>query len=202
MQTSTAVSDAVLAVVSYAAAISLLRLSRVLPAIGFLLQAVAASLGALKFGMQTPSANIITYHGHATWLASVVGISLIAGDYHLGNHYQSRHFSYIAILLFCAIPVVTLAKIFKFWSNKVDIYVTDAIGFTSILSIFLSSIIYPNSCCLFGSLMYVVAGLIGTQGTLCGYKKVDWFHYLLAFGNVSLVLAFKYKPEPIYFKNK
>ncbi|XP_071824543.1 uncharacterized protein [Apostichopus japonicus] len=201
MQMSTAVSDFILAFVSYAVTVSLFRIPRVAAAFGFLLTAVAASLGSLKFGLQQPTVTIIRYHSHASWLAAVVGTSLFTADYHLGNRYQSGYFSSLSILLLCAIPVVTIAKVSNFWSSQVDAYITDAMGFVSILSLLLSSVMYPNSSCLVGSLMYVLAGVVGTQGNLYNIKRVDWFHYFLAFGNVAFFLAFKHKPNPVYFKS-
>lgn len=202
MQLSTALSDFILAFVSFAVTVSLLRLSRICSALGFLITAVAASLGSLKFGLEHPSPTLIQYHSHAAWLASVVGITLVTTDYHFGNRQQSVVFWLTSVLLLCAIPVVLVAKYLGLWSNRTDNYVTDAMGLVSILSLLLSSLLDSNSSCFVGSLMYVVAGIIGTQGTLYNLRRVDWFHYLLAFGNVAFFLAFKYKPDPVYFKSQ
>lgn len=73
---STAVSDLVLALVSFGCACnsSLLRLSPH-AVFGFVLVGIAASFGVLRFGIVLPSYHnvVIKIHEYLSWFASVVG---------------------------------------------------------------------------------------------------------------------------------
>ena len=190
---STAFSDAVLALSAFHSSYHLLAESYC-GFVGFLLVGFAASAGAIRFGSRYPSRDLIGAHMYLSWLASVLGTSLLAAAYHR----QATLYQVANAHLAAALTLTLLSSLF---SDKIHHMISEGVSSSAVLSLLILSIFNFSPFGVIGAVVYIVAGLvIGTRGSWLGLPRVDWFHYALLIGNVALMLGIKYKDGPIYYR--
>ncbi|XP_063951568.1 uncharacterized protein LOC129253747 [Lytechinus pictus] len=187
MELSIAVSDFILCFSSFGTAVSILPITT-FGAFGFLIMSVAAGFGSARYSMSSPSEHIVSCHASMSWLAGTLGLALMAGGFY--RKYGSR------ILAALHVGVPTMYAILKFvitFDAVVDTALTTFISSSAVLSIGIYSLIQKNPFGMMGAFCYMMAAAVGTNGELFGIKRVDWFHYLLAFGGVVLMRAFHFE---------
>ncbi|XP_072169693.1 uncharacterized protein [Diadema setosum] len=188
MELSTAVSDFILSLTSFGTAVSILPINTI-GAFGFLVMSVAAGFGTVRYGSANPSEHIVQCHASMSWLAGTVGLALMAGGFY--RKYEARLLATGHVGLAVAYVIVKFSMEIP---NVVDSGITTIIGSSAILSVGLYSLIQRNPFGMLGAMIYMMAGAVGTSGELFGIRKIDWFHYLLAFGGVVLMRAFHFEP--------
>ena len=195
---STAVSDLVLAISALGGFATLLN-KNILASLGFLGVAIAAAFGAYRFSRTQPSPSIISWHKSLAWLASTLGMSMIASGFH--RHLDNPIMT--ALHMGCAIALVIMSKAFHVFSRSVEASLAEAISGAAVVSIGLFGFLYSNPFGVLGSIVFIAAGAVGTkEGTISGIKKVDWFHYFLCFANIVIIRALQFKPDAVYYKPK
>ncbi|XP_800041.1 uncharacterized protein LOC579487 [Strongylocentrotus purpuratus] len=187
MELSTAVSDFILCVSSFGTAVSILPITS-LGAFGFLIMSVAAGFGTARFSMSAPSQHIVSCHASMSWLAGTLGIALMAAGFY--RKYGSR----ILATVHVGVPAAyTILKFIIAFNAVIDTALTTFISSSAVLSIGIYSLIQRNPFGMMGAFCFMMAAAVGTNGELFGIKRVDWFHYLLAFSGVVLMRAFHFE---------
>ncbi|XP_031571184.1 uncharacterized protein LOC116305419 isoform X2 [Actinia tenebrosa] len=176
---STAISDLVLAVVSFGCACNstLLRLSSH-TVFGFVLVGIAASFGVLRFGVVLPSYHnvVIKIHGYLSWFASIVGVPLIAAGFcfhHLKQSLGNLHLASAGAGFMLSFVPTSLNK-----------NLSKLVSTFAVVGIIFVSIVDKNMFGICGCIAYIAAGGLEPIDRLFGLRGVDWFHYVLAVGNV------------------
>ncbi|MBE7436929.1 MAG: hypothetical protein HS115_00635 [Spirochaetales bacterium] len=175
MQPSTAVSDAVLALITWGAA-CLAHMSGSRPAAaGFALVALAASVGVLRFSILP---DLVPLHTSLSAAAGQVGIPLIGlGFCLIVFRIPPPPWALILTIALCALFFVFTH--FIQWNLYGTI--AGAIGALAIIAAGIA--LFPGGSAFFtagGALLLVIAGLVvGTKGELAGMLRIDVFHYLM-----------------------
>ena len=189
MQLSIVISESILALVTIGVALRLFQGGFIYSAgPGFILVALAALLGAIKFsGVE----SVISAHKQAALLAATVGMPMV-GYAFLGlksNALQAGSASLIAWFILLALSIV-LVNILSFIPYARIIAVVGLLAIIIIAATFLSSSPRAALTAIAGALTIVLTGLaIGTKGELFGLKRVDLYHYGLALGNLLIGLG-------------
>ncbi|XP_072014279.1 uncharacterized protein [Amphiura filiformis] len=195
---STAVSDFVLAISAFGGAMSLVD-KNLVASLGFLSIGIAATVGSYRFSRAEPSPTLIYWHKTFAWYASVLGMSMLASGLH--RHIDSPFFS--ATHMGCALSLVVMSKVFRAFTDNIEATLATGVSGAAVISIGLFSFLHSNPFGMLGALVFLAAGAIGAkEGTISGVKKVDWFHYFLAFANIVMIRALQFKPSEIYYKPK
>ncbi|XP_033103849.1 uncharacterized protein LOC117106574 [Anneissia japonica] len=182
---SVAISDGVLTLSALGPAV-LLGPSNKYASAGFLLVATAAFLGVFRFGQSQAGHNLIYYHKLFTWLSTILGMNLLAS----GFYYANNHSTIASIHLVLAV-VFTLGSLRTL--NVIDEQRAETVASTTaVLSFLFGSLLLRNPFGVLGMLLYAVSGAVGTTGELMQVKRVNWFHYIFAFGTLTLLKAFQY----------
>lgn len=89
-------------------------------------------------------------------------------------------------------------------SQKYLNMVTEVVSSGAVISTLVYCIIAINPYGIIGTVLYAIAGLyIGTAGRMrlvnFWVLRVDIFHYLLAVGNIALLMGLVQSSEPIFF---
>jgi len=192
-QISTAVSDAVLALVSLHTAQAVFETS--LPAFtGFLLVGVAASAGVLRFRSPSPGRFLLNTHEFLSWTATVLGISCLAAAYH------RVYLNVITANIHLALALAMCLLRGSLEERPLSIC-TEAVSSGAIVSILILSAFYNNPYAIIGSVAYALAGLlIGVKGHIYSVLRVDVFHYILAVANVSLMIGLMRPQSLVYYR--
>ena len=182
-QIGIAISDLVLAIVAFHSAYCL-STKFIWAVAGFLLVGLAASFGVFKFGLERPSPTLTRAHSTASWIAKLIGMSLISTSYQLTTTADNGTAAY-AYTLFIA-SVVT-AMLSDFLPRQFSTTATDAIGGIAILTILGKSVTSWNVCGMVGALGYTLGGIVvewnvGRQLL----SPITTFHYIIALANVLL----------------
>jgi len=176
MQLSTALSDAILALVAWGAAV-IAHLSGSRPAAaGFALVALAASIGVLRFSAWP---QLVPVHTSLSLVAGQVGIPLIGLGFCLAVFRMPPPPGPLLITLI-------LCVLFFIFQHLIvwNLYgtVVGALGAVAIIAAGIA--LFPAPSALWtagGALLLVIAGLaVGTRGELAGMLRIDLFHYLMA----------------------
>ena len=103
----------------------------------------------------------------------------------------------------CALSLVVMAKVFRAFTGNMEETLATGVSGAAVVSIALFSFLYSNPFGMLGALVFLAAGGIGTtMGEIGGVKRVDWFHYFLAFGNIVMIRALQFKESEVYYKPK
>lgn len=189
MPWSTAVSDGALTAVCLGASATLLRVggrSRTLGGMGFGLVGFAAALGTLRFGF-FPS--IEPAHTAFSRVAGLVGVPLIGVGFATSALSSDALRKTVGISCLVALPLGAMAL------GWLPLYRLGVGGLAMVVSIaisarHLSSDRRVGFAGISGAGLVMLAGLvIGTDGELMGFQRIDWFHYVLATANALLALS-------------
>ncbi|XP_068701623.1 uncharacterized protein [Montipora foliosa] len=173
---STAFSDFVLAGCSLYVAWMVYN-SSVYASWGFMGIALAASFGVLKFGVVFPSfqPKVVRMHVISTWMASVLGIPLIAAGFCVYHHMPVTAKFYLV-----SSPVAMfLSIVHKPLEEKLTI-IMSTLAVLGILFVASTSL---NIYAMAGVLAYGFASAVKPTNFL-GFPGIDWFHFILTGGNV------------------
>ncbi|KXJ23817.1 uncharacterized protein LOC110249819 [Exaiptasia diaphana] len=176
---ATAVSDLVLALVSFACASNptLNKLSLHASA-GFGLVGVAACMGVVRFSVIIPSFHnvVIKLHKLMSWLASVAGLPLIAAGFSF--HHQKQGLGNLHLATSGASLVLTFLRV------SINENLSKLVSTSAVFGIVFVSIIDKNLFGIAGTIAYMLAGGMESMDNILGLRGVDWFHYALSVGNV------------------
>ena len=192
---STAISDTAVALSAFNSA---WRLRSIEPyaALGFLIIGSAASLGVLRFSQVDASDSLIGWHKYMAWVSACIGIPLISLSY-------LRQAGYIWFANGHLAASVATVIMKRFLSEEITKPCGDILGGAGVISILFCSIRDLNEHGILGTVAYASASLaVGTEGWLWGFKRVDIFHYLLAVGNIALMIGLSGSSSPIFYKPK
>ncbi|XP_071784683.1 uncharacterized protein [Asterias amurensis] len=194
-QTSTAISDLILAFTSFGTAFSLLRLNT-FASVGFFLMGAAASCGVYRFSRTTPSNQVLYWHQTMAWVATILGMSLVASGFH--RHYNNSIMS--AIHMGSALALMILSSATSILTSNTQALLVSSVSSAAVVSIGVFSALHTNPFGILGAVFYVVAGAVGTKGEFAGVLCVDWFHFVLAFANIVFFRAFSYDNAHVFYK--
>ena len=191
-QLSTALSDAILSYVSYAAAYKTMS-TNTSATVGFVIIGTAAFIGTIRFGLQNPRTDIISFHKFLSWMGSAIAVPYIAAAYH--KQESSNLLASVHIVSGFALVATQ-----KFLSERQKRLCTEAVSSYAVISILTLSLVTSNNAGAFGAICYVIAGLIvGTDGHISIVPRVDIFHYVLVIATLSLMQGLRRGPEPVFF---
>ncbi|XP_038069492.1 uncharacterized protein LOC119738651 [Patiria miniata] len=195
-QMSTALSDLVLALTSFGTALFILR-QNLFASAGFILMGMAASCGAYRFSRSTPSPQVLYWHQGLAWITTILGTSLVASGFH--RWYTNSVMS--ALHMGSALALVCLSKATDILAPRTEELLVSAVSSLAVVSIGIFSVLHTNPFGLLGAVLYGIAAAVGTEGDLASIRRVDWFHYLLAFANVVFLRAFTYASPHVFYKD-
>lgn len=191
-QLSTAVSDAVLAYVSFHAAHRTMPLY-ISGMVGFFIIGVAAFVGTVRFGLRNPRSDLVAFHKYLSWMGSAIAVPYIAAAYHKQEHSHLLANVHLA----SGFGLVTVQK---FLSPRVQRLAAEGVSSYAVVSILTLSLITSNYEGALGAVCYITAGLIvGTDGYWLGIPRVDVFHYVIAVATISLMQGLRQGPEPVFY---
>lgn len=193
--TSTVISEIVLAAVCAYCALMLWRFSplqdRSWGALAALITAIAAALGALKYGTNLPVAD---WHYLAVQVSKYVALPLMAFAWIFAGWSWPR---FSGGRLFVVIVVVSLFVCHQ-WLRAVPYY-AEWLGPISVCLIgvvALSILLRHREYALLGlsgAAQLALAGMvIGSKGSINGVPAVDIFHYVLASGWLSMSVGLRH----------
>ncbi|XP_074644820.1 uncharacterized protein LOC141901468 [Tubulanus polymorphus] len=193
MALSTALSDLFLALSSFHSMYTVNRASSTAQ-VAFLIIGCAASLGTLKFGLEAPGPHITRAHRTFSWLATVLGMSLLSAAYcQKINQTRIGH-----VFIAFSIALISLQTLFA--PHLLEV-LSEVISSLAVVTILITCFVDFNSHGILGSAGYIIAGLaIGTQGTYRGIPAVDLFHYVLFLSNIALALGLSKQPTLYFYK--
>jgi len=141
---------------------------------------IAASFGVLKFGVAFPNvqSKVIRLHALFTWIASTVGIPLIAAGFCFHHHKPANAKFHLVSSV--------IAFVLSLIHNPAEKMLTTAASTIAVLGILLVIYMYSNFYGTTGALAYGLASVVESI-TFLGLPGVDWFHYILAGGNLLLM---------------
>ncbi|GFR91609.1 hypothetical protein ElyMa_000847500 [Elysia marginata] len=150
--------------------------------LGLGVQGVAAALGVVRFAQTRQSGQIYDYHQMASWLAQVVGLPLLAVGF---CHKDMPIMMNLNVMIMAAVLVCS-----RFLAPGIRQLATQCCAGFAILTIILVSLRSWNFYGLFATAAYVVAGqVIGSEGKISIFYRVDILHVVLAVGNVLYAWA-------------
>ena len=181
-QLSTSLSDFALAVSVFYVTYNWYNRAIFYGAVGLLLQGLAATAGVARFAMNRPEGTLIfKTHKFLSWLTAAAGLSLIAYNFCL--QYSSFSMGNI-VLAFSAL--VLLSAAFQTAENRQ--LTTQACSGLSVLTILVLCFFNTNWNGVAAALVYILAGaIVGAEGELMGFLRVDILHYALVGGNFLLL---------------
>ena len=190
---STSLSDFVLAVAAWKSTIQAMPIS-LCGAAGFCLIGIAATMGSVRFFQAYPSNKLIQVHKLFSWISSFLGMSLLAAAYHKTDGSDTTSNVHLAASF-------TMLAMHPLLQKELCDQISDIMGGASLVSILGLSIIYFNPYGILGSSLFVVAALvIGTEGYIWKFPRVDLFHYVLVIAVIALTLGLTKQPLPVYYK--
>lgn len=181
-QLSTSLSDLALAASVFYVVYNWYNIAHLYAATGLLIQGLAASIGVVRFSMERPEGTVI-FKGHKffSWLAAALGMSLIS--YSFCQRYSSFTVGNV-VLAFSALVLLTAG----FQSAESRQLTTQACSGLAVLTILLLSLFNSNWYGVLAALIYILSGaIIGSEGQLMGFLRVDILHYALVVGNLLLL---------------
>lgn len=190
---TTAFSDAVLALSAFHSSYQLYN-ETFFGFTGFLLIGFAATAGAIRFGQEFASKDMIGVHMYLSWLASILGISCLAAAYHRQATMYSIANGHLA-------AGITLTLLSSLLSERIHHYISEGVSSGAMLSLMVLCVVNFTPFGVIGGVVYTVAGLvIGTRGYWLGLPRVDWFHYALIIGNIALTMGLKGQEVPVFYR--
>ncbi len=192
-QLSTSLSDGFLAL-SALHACSRLIYKSVCGALGFALVGAAAVCGIFRFGIKSPSSRLVSQHKYMSWIASVLGMSLLAAAYYRQENMAIFANGHVALAL-------ALVILQRYLAESVCSMATEIVSGLAVISMFILNIFQFNAYGFIGAGLYIFSGLVvKTEGEIYCIPRVDIFHYLLVIANISLMLGLSETSAPIYYK--
>ena len=192
-QISTSISDALLALSAFNACYNVAS-SSLNAMCGFFIIGAAATCGIYRFGCSAPSSNTVQFHQFLSWLASVLGMSLLAAAFH-------RYYLNIIIANVHAAAALALVLLQQHFAESHVMLITEALSSLAVISILILSILVFNPYAIIGAVLYIVAGLVvGTNGAMYGIPCVDIFHYVLLVGNIALLMGLTRPQSLVYYR--
>ena len=191
-QYSTSLSDGIL-VISALTTAKIIASKSITSAIGFILMAIAASLGVIRFSSANAAEGLIGWHKYMSWMTQSVGLPLI------GSSYLRLWHPYLAnAILASSIAILVLQN--RVLSQKVGSAAGEAIGAVVMVAILVQSVANVNGFGILGVALFGVAALaVKTEGQIYGFRRVDVFHYILAIANIALVKGLQEADFPPIF---
>lgn len=180
--TSTAFSDLILAGCSLYAALNVRGMSGC-ASLGMVCVALAASLGVLRFGVVFPNfqSEVIRSHKLFAWIAAVLGIPFIGAGFCFYHHKPANaKFHLMSSVIALAISLI---------HSPVKEMLTRIVSTLAVLGIVFVTFMSSNFYATAGALAYGLACVVESISFL-GLPGVDWFHYMLAGGNLLLMHGF------------
>lgn len=191
---STSISDAILALSAFHAALRLWP-NNISGFLSFCLIGTAASCGVYRFALKSPSDQVIACHKYLSWLASVLGMPFMAAAY-----YRQEYISIFANGHVASGIAMVIAR--NYLTEDIRMTTTDLVSGGAVVSTLFLSIYYFNPFAIIGAAIYAVSGLvIGTSGELWGIPRVDLFHYGLVVGNIAFMCGLTRQIQPVYYKS-
>ncbi|KAL3858636.1 hypothetical protein ACJMK2_008906 [Sinanodonta woodiana] len=183
-QLSTSVSDFALVLSIVYVLYNWYHRSVILASVGLGIQALAASVGVVRFAMHRSNGTPVFYaHKFLSWLATALGMPLVA--YSFCTHYR---FDTLAIITMVFSATVVASAAFMPTKNREDL--TQAASGLAVLSILFVCLVNMNLFGVAACIVYIISGLvIGSSGEFAGIQRVDLLHYALVIGNVLFSMA-------------
>ncbi|XP_071958260.1 uncharacterized protein [Antedon mediterranea] len=186
-ETSVAVSDLVVTLSAVGPVLALAQSNKYASA-GFLLVAAASSLGIFRFGLSHPGRSLIYFHDLFTWVSKGLGMSLLATGFFYSNNLPT-----IGTIHLVSAIIITIVRIANLTNEQVAETATEVVMTSAVVSFLLGSLYLKNPFAILGTLLYAISGLVGTDGDILQVKRVNWFHYIFAFGTMTLMKAYEYE---------
>lgn len=193
MMNSLALSDAMLAFASIFSVFLLAqrkslapihRLSCVMALFGFLLMALAATAGSLRYGV---TEFWMQPHKVLTHIATYLSPPLVSLALCLGLSARAWSRSAWALMILAVLLLHGLAHRYGFSLIYRDMQLAVAIGASCYFVIKSHLELRPRIMMLAAIASYFFGGLIiGNEGTLLGYLRLDLFRYFIGLGNLLL----------------
>lgn len=192
-QISTAISDAVLAIIAMRAALGLLSIS-FLTALGFGLLAAVASVGTVRFVQASPSWTVVDWHKYLSWLTGALGLPCVAAGY-----FRQEGVTHISNLLLAG--GIALVALRRHLSPRMLGDGANALAGCGMVALLLDALWRLHLYVSMGAACFIVAAVaVGTEGNMSGMKRVDVFHYLLAVSVILLTVGFNSSETPIFYR--
>ncbi|XP_041375581.1 uncharacterized protein LOC121388350 [Gigantopelta aegis] len=184
-QLTTAISDGVLALTCYRLVLYLM-IPSIYAGLGFAIQAVAATVGVLRFASDRPSNTVVRWHDYSSWFAAVAGMPLIAVAFCKYVLPYMMNFNFMAsmgLILMNGAMDTNMQKLSK-----------QAVSGFAMLTILLSCFYSANVYGFVAAALYVVAAPItGLDGNIhigrYNIPRLDAFHYVLVAANLLFFKA-------------
>ncbi|GFO30467.1 hypothetical protein PoB_005697200 [Plakobranchus ocellatus] len=150
--------------------------------LGLGVQGAAAALGVVRFAQSRQSGQIYDYHQMATWLTQVVGLPLLAVGF---CHKDMPIMMNLNVMAMAAVLVGS-----RFLAPGMRQLAIECCAGFALLTIILISLKTWNFYGLLATAAYVMAGrVIGSEGKMNVFYRVDILHVVLAMGNVLYTWA-------------
>jgi len=149
---------------------------------GLGIQGIAAGLGVVRFAQGRADGQIYDYHMMSSWLARVVGVPLLA----VGFCHKDLPVMMNLNMMFM-LGVLIGSRMLAPGMRKLVIEACSGFG---MLTIIIVSLRTWNIYGLLAAAVYIVAGLvIGSEGKLSVFYRVDLLHIGLVAGNLLFTRA-------------
>jgi len=189
MSWSTAVSDAALALVALGGAGVLLRVggrARTLGGMGFGLVGIAAALGTARYGF---APAVEPSHEAFSRVAGLVGVPLIGVGFLVSALRKEEWRRNVGFGCLIALPALA-AGLGWLPTYRLAIGALGMVAVVAVSGLSFGKDRNASVAGILGALMTILAGLvIGTDGELLGFQRIDWFHYALATANAFLAVS-------------
>lgn len=189
---STMISEVVLAAVCFYSAALLWRFQpmrdRSWGAVAALLTAIAASLGAVKYGTDI---NVAEWHRLATDIAKYIGMPLLGLAWLFAAWNWPRYSGGRLLLVVLVVGLFVCNRWLYVIPQYSELLAPFALALVAIPA--LSTVLTNREYSLLGlagvAQFALASMVIGTQGSINGVLSVDIFHYVLAGGWISIAIA-------------
>uniref|UniRef100_A0A0B7ADT6 Uncharacterized protein n=1 Tax=Arion vulgaris TaxID=1028688 RepID=A0A0B7ADT6_9EUPU len=145
--------------------------------IGLGIQGTAAALGVVRFAQVRPEGQIYDYHQMTSWLAQVVGIPLLAVGF---CHKDLPVMMNLNIMIMVAVLIGC-----RFLAPGMRQLATQSCAGFGLLTIVIVSVRAWNIYALLATAVYIATSkVIGSEGKMSVFYRVDLLHVGLSIGNV------------------
>lgn len=176
MQLSTALSDGILALVSFYSAWAVYVAGSKSGAAGLALVGIASLAGVFRFSFLEQLAPV---HSFFSALAGQVGIPVIGLTF-LFLVFRLPESGYLGMIAALLLVLCVVNR----WFLPIPLYGIVVAGLGALAIIIASVRMLPSTAGILGiagAVVLVLAGLaIGTSGNMFGFKRVDLYHYVLS----------------------
>uniref|UniRef100_A0A0B7ADF3 Uncharacterized protein n=1 Tax=Arion vulgaris TaxID=1028688 RepID=A0A0B7ADF3_9EUPU len=144
--------------------------------VGLGIQGTAAALGVIRFAQSRPQSQIYDYHQMMFWLSQVVGLPLLAVGF---CHKDMPVMMNLNLMIMAAVLIGS-----NFLAPGMRQLATESCAGFGMLTIIIVSVRTWNIYAVLASAVYIVSSkVIGTEGKMGIFLRVDIHHVGISLGN-------------------